>query len=554
MIEPEQDWTGEFMNRPERKKTTSTRRDYYMIVTMLALMGMLIFRIPLGHLIGDNGIAYFGLANEIYLVVAGTVSYGLSEAVAVLVRYRVKREQFKSAGKVLGSALILGGSIGLVLSVLLGFLGHSIAEKVFHIPLAGMAVSLMAPAMFFSIITGIFRGYFQGNGSRIPTMHSQILHTIFLFVGGLIGATLLYGYGVKVSAFLQNADYAGAYGAMGASIGFLAASIVCFLHVLVLFFIFKSSLKKQIGSELQRNQDTGLHVLQLLAGTSILYFLYWISFHALPLLDQYLFFRFVESDNQIGQWGQYYGKCLVIIGIVCEIINIICMMPVRRVIVSMEREENRVARERLGTLIHQCAVIVIPAAVFLAVLAENILDMLFEGTQQPVWWIQLGSLIIVFYVFASVFMEILIKSRKMKYVTGMGAIALILHGGIAALLLKTAQMGITGVVTAVIVFYAVVTVLGFLLICRSFQYSQEWIRCFAVTIIASAIAGVIAMLLNKVVAPLLGSIISMIICLLIAVAVYMVLLIVLRAFKDGELEEMAGGRILIMLAGLLHFS
>ena len=542
------------MNRPERKNTTSTRRDYYMIITLLALMGMLIFRIPLEHLIGDNGIAYFGLANEIYLVVAGTVSYGLSEAVALLVRYRVKREQFKSAAKVLSSALLLGGSIGLVLSVLFGFLGHSLAEKVFHIPLAGMAVSLMAPAMFFSIITGIFRGYFQGNGSRIPAMHSQILHTVFLFVGGLIGSTLLHGYGVKVSAFLQNADYAGAYGAMGASIGLLAASIFCFLHVLVLFFIFKSSSKKQMGREAQRNQDTRMHVLQLLVGNSIFYFLYWISFHALPLLDQYLFFRFDESDNQIGQWGQYYGKCLVIVGIICGIISMICMMPVRRVIVSMEREENRVARERLGILIHQCAVITIPAAVFLAVLAENVLDMLFTGNQQPVWWVQLGSLIIIFYVFASVFMEMLLKSRKMKYVTGMGAIALILHGSIAALLLKTAKIGIAGVVTAVIVFYAVVAVLGFLLICRNFQYSQEWIRCFAVTIIASAISGVIAMLLNKVVAPLLGSIISMIICLLIAVAVYMVLLIVLRAFKDGELEEMAGGRILIMLAGLLHFS
>ncbi|MBD5547351.1 MAG: hypothetical protein HDQ97_08125 [Lachnospiraceae bacterium] len=542
------------MNKPERKKTTSTRRDYYMIVTLLALIGTLIFLIFLEHLIGDNGIAYFGMANELYLVIAGTVSYGLSEAVAVLVRYRVKREQFKSVEKVLSSALILGGSIGLVLSVLFGFMGHSFADKVFHIPLAGMAVSLMAPAMFFSIVTGVFRGYFKGNGSRIPAMHSQILHTVFLFIGGLIGATLLHEYGEKVSAFLQNEDYAGAYGAMGASIGLLTASVFCFLHGLILFFIFKSSLKNQMGRELQRNQDTRLHVMQLLIGNSIFSFLYWISFHVLPLLDQYLFFRCAQTDNQIGEWGQYYGKCLVIIGIICGIVNMICMMPIRRIMISMEREENRVARERLGILIHQCAVIVIPTAVFLAVLAENILDVLFTGNQQPVWCVQLGSLIIVFYVFASVFMEILIKSRKMKYVTGMGAIALILHGGIAVLLLKTAKMGITGVVTAVIVFYAIVAVLGFLLICRSFQYSQEWVRCFAITVIASAISGVIAMLLNKVFAPLVGSLISMIICLLIAVSAYMVLLVVLRAFKDGELEEMTGGRILIMLAGLLHFS
>ncbi len=544
------------MNRPERKKTTSTRRDYYMILTWIALTGTLIFRILLERMIGDNGIAYFGAANEIYLVIAGTLSYGLTEATALLVRYRVKRDQFKSAEKVLSGALFFGGGIGFILSVLFLILGNYFTDKVLHIPLAGMAVSMMAPAMFFYILTGIFRGYFQGNGSKVPAMHSQILNVLFLFIGGLTGATLLHGYGVKVSAFLQNEDYAAAYGAMGASIGLLAASLICFLHTLILFFVFKSSLKKQLGRELQRNQDTTIRVLHLLIRSSILYSLYFICFQGLPLLDQYLFFSFqAEADNRITQWGQYYGKCLVIIGIVCGVANLVCIMPVRRIMVSLEREENRIARERLGTLIHQCAIIAIPSAVFVAALAENILDMLFKGNQQEaVKWVQLGSLIIVFNIFASVFMEILMKSRKMKYVTGMGAIALILHSGIAVLLLKTAKTGITGVITAVIVFYAAVAVMGFLLICRSFQYSQEWIRCFLITAAASGVSGVIAFLLNKIFAPMVGSVISLVICLVTAVIIYLVLLIVLRAFKDGELEEMAGGRILIMLAGLLHFS
>lgn len=544
------------MNRPERKKTTSTKRDYYMILTWLTLLGTLIFRILLERMIGDNGIAYFGAANEIYLVIAGTVSYGLSEATALLVRFRVRREQFKSAEKVLSGALIFGGSIGFILSALFGVLGSSFADKVLHIPLAGMAVSMMAPSMFFFILTGIFRGYFQGNGSKVPAMHSQILNLIFLFAGGLTGATLLHGYGVKVSAFLQNADYAAAYGAMGASVGLLAASLFCFLHVLVLFFVYKSSLKKQMGRELQRNQDTTMRVLYLLARSGILYSLYWICFYGMPLLDQYLFFSFNgDMDNRVTQWGQYYGKCLVVLGIVCVLANIVCLMPVRRIMVSIEREENRIARERIGILIHQCAVIAIPAAVFVAVLAENVLDMFFKGNQQgAVRWVQLGSLIIVFYVFASVFMEILMKSRKMKYVTGMGAIALALHGSIAVLLLKTAKTGITGVITSVIVFYAAVAVMGFLLICRSFQYRQEWIRSFVITAAASAVSGVAALLLNKVFAPLVGSVISLVICLVAAVAIYLVLLVLLRAFKEEELEEMAGGRILIMLAGLLHFS
>ena len=96
--------------------------------------------------------------------------------------------------------------------------------------------------------------------------------------------------------------------------------------------------------------------------------------------------------------------------------------------------------------------------------------------------------------------------------------------------------------------------MGFLLICRSFQYSQEWIRCFLITAAASVVPGVIVFLLNKIFAPMVGSVISLVICLVTAVIIYLVLLIVLRAFKDGELEEMAGGRILTMLAGLLHFS
>lgn len=544
------------LNKPEKKRTTSSRKDYYTMITLLTVTGALIFRIPLGHLIGDKGIAYFGAANEIYLVLAGTVAYGLSEAVAILVKYRVKREQYKSAQKVLSSALILGGSTGLIFSVFFGFLGHFVAEKIMHMPLAGLSVSLMAPAMFFLILTGIFRGYFQGNGSRIPTMHSQILHMIFMFVGGLTGAALLRGYGRKVSALLQNEDYTSAYGAMGAAFGFLSAAVLCFLHALILYFIFRNSLKRQAGRELQKSQDTGLHIFGMLMATGALYSLFWICFNGLALFDQYLVFLFADDVGETAiLWGAYYGKCLVLPGVIGGIINMICLSPVRRILALAERKDHRAAREKLGILIHQCAVIAIPSAVFLAVLSENILELLFAGDQhQTALWIQIYSIVIVFNVFATVFTNILARSRRMKYAVLIGAGGFLLHAGLLVLLLKTAKLGITAVLIANIVFYVLTAGLGFLLISRSFQYTQEWIRSFAITIVASAISGVIAMLLNKVFAPMMGTTISMIVCLLVGIISYVILLLVSRAFRDGELEEMAGGRILIMLAGILHIS
>ncbi|MDE7331708.1 MAG: hypothetical protein K2O16_05615 [Lachnospiraceae bacterium] len=541
------------MNKPARRGP-SPRRDIYTIITLTALIGALIFRIPLGYMIGNRGMACFGMANEIYLAAAGAVSYGLSEAVALLVRYRIKRVQFKSAQKVLRGGLFIGGIIGAALTLLFVFFGHGIAKNVMNLPLAGLCVRLMAPSMVFNILTGVFRGYFKGNGSRVPEMHSQILHTVFLFTGGLIGAGLLVKYGDKVSALLQNADYAGAYGAMGASIGFLTASILCFLHALALFFIFRNNIKRQMGREMQKNTDTNLRIFYLLAGTGSLYMLLWFCFQSLPLIDQYLFFTASKTaGDTAGQWGTYYGKCLVVIGILCAAIDMICLLPIRRILASLERDGQKIAGGKLGILIHQCSVLAIPAAVFLAVLAEDILDLLFKGNnQQAAGWLQLGSLMIVFSVFGAVFMEILLKGRRMKYVAAAGAGAFILHVITAEVLLRTTALGIMAVLIAVIVFYAAVAAAGFFLVSSMFQYRQEWIRTFAITIVAAAISGGIAMLLNRLLVSLLGAGITLLIVVPVCSVIFLILLIVTRAFDAQEMEEMAGGRFLMMLAGFLH--
>src|SRR5574344_67765 len=100
------------MRKTERKRNSSIKRDYYTIVAGLVFIGTMIFRIPLEHMIGDKGLACYGTAYEIYFVLGGMISYGLSETVSALVRYRVKREQYKNAQKVLGSAVMLGGVLG----------------------------------------------------------------------------------------------------------------------------------------------------------------------------------------------------------------------------------------------------------------------------------------------------------------------------------------------------------------------------------------------------------------------------------------------------------
>jgi len=95
-------------------------------------------------------------------------------------------------------------------------------------------------------------------------------------------------------------------------------------------------------------------------------------------------------------------------------------------------------------------------------------------------------------------------------------------------------------------------VTGFVLLCRGFQYKQEWIRSVAFPTVAAGISGLIIMLLNKVFEAILGSTISMFIILPVGIAAYITLLLAIRSVNENELENMLMGRLLIRIGRILH--
>lgn len=537
-----------------RKEKKTARKDTYAITVILTYVFCLIFRIPLLYLIGERGISYFGMANELYLFFGCLLATGLSEASASLIRYRMRREQYAGARRVLKGSLLTGAVLGGAFSILFLAAGQLYAEKIIRMPLAGLCINMMAPALVFQTLTGVIKGYFQGNGSKVPAMHSKILETVFLFGGGYLGTVLLQDYGKRVSALLQNEDYAAAYGAFGASIGILSAAVLCFLHMLFLLLIFLRNGKKQAGRDMI-SKDKGFHIVHMLLGTAAPYSLYAVLFQCLPFFDGIFFQQFSkEANDSITLWGNYYGKYMVITGIIFSLLSLTVLEPVRKIGALTDREEYRSAKEALGNLIHQGTLLSFPAAIFTAVLSENILDVLWKGNNTvTAQWLMQGSVLLVLQFFSMLFSGLLLRLRKMKYVIRYGSIAFAVHIVAVILLLKNTLLGITAVILGNILFYFITAVLGFLLVVRSLQYRQEWVRSFAVTAITSAIAGLIVMLLNKAVAPATGKELSLLICLPIGILIYLILLIVARGVKEEELRDMWGGSVLIGLGKLLHF-
>lgn len=543
------------MRTRDRKEKRTVRRDTYAITGILAYVFCLIFRIPLLYLIGERGVSYFSMANELTIFCGCLFAAGLSEATASLIRYRMKREQFTGAHRVLKGGLLAGVILGGACSLAFLAAGQFYAEKIIKMPLAGICINMMAPAIVFQVLTGVIRGYFQGNGSRVPAMHSKILETVFLFGGGLLGTVLLQDYGKKVSDLLQNKDYAAAYGAFGAGIGILSAAVFCFLHMLFLLLIFLKSGRKQAGRDVTGSRDKGVHIFHMLIGTAVPYMLFAVLFQSLPFFDGIFFQQFSEAaKDPITLWGNYYGKYMVVTGIIWSLLTLTGLEPIRRIGALSDREEYRSAREALGHLIHQSTVLSFPTAIFTAVLAENILDIFWKGNNSvTAQWMMQGSVLLVLQFFSMLFSGLLLRLRKMKYVIGYGSIAFGVHIASVILLLKSTELGMTAVILGNILFYAVTAAAGFLLTVKSLQYRQEWVRSFAVTAITSGIAGLIVMLLNHAFAPATGKEISLLICLPAGILIYLVLLIVARGVREEELHDMWGGTLLIRLGRLLHF-
>ena len=97
-----------------KKRNIPSRKDYYIISMQIMIILAFLFQLILAGMIGDKGMACYGVAFQWVVLLSGVTGYGLSEAVAQLVRYRVKREQDRETQKILGAAVTLGAVSGIL--------------------------------------------------------------------------------------------------------------------------------------------------------------------------------------------------------------------------------------------------------------------------------------------------------------------------------------------------------------------------------------------------------------------------------------------------------
>ncbi len=366
-----------------------------MVALIIARIIGLLYRRPLGQILGTVGLGYYGYATNLYTILLLISSFSIPTALSKIVSEKIAKKEYKNAQKTFRAALIYAVIAGGVFGLICYFGGGVLlpANQANAIP----ALKVLAPTVFLSAILGVLRGYFQAHKNMTPTSVSQVIEQIFNAGVSIIAAILL----IKALAPSGGTDKAIA-GAAGGTLGTGAGVLAGLLFMLFVYYINRKTIKRRVISDTSAQEDSYGDIIKviLLVMTPIIA----TSFinNASTYLDGYIYSALqgihgIDSDVISSAYGEYSNYYLPLINIPLALAaaSVSAMMPEISSSFALGRvkEVNRHALTTIRLTMFIC----IPSTIGLTVLSEPIMYALFPAsTSLSVKLLLTGSLYVIF--------------------------------------------------------------------------------------------------------------------------------------------------------------
>ncbi len=501
---------------------------------------------------GENGVAYIVAALELYGLVWTVVCGNTADALSKLLRIRNSKGQYRNALNMRRSVFVFEAILGAVGSLLLLLLASRLTNGLFRMQYSTMILLVLAPAVFLRTLSGVLTGFFQGEGSELPTAVSSILRQLFILGFGLLFGRMLASYGGKVSQLLLQENFASMYGGVGIAIGvtLTEAFIVVFL-----FLIYKVTKhpKKKLQEDGMRFTDSFVDCLRIFCtGRGIQQGIWLLVLLPFPL--GLLFFQKAAGNVDVAatEYGAYIAGYGVVCGIVIMALYMMLLPTVTKIFVALRKEEARYARVILQGGMHICAVHGVFGAVFLMVLSSQMAATVSAGQPGIVAkMLSGGGALVLFVPLLMYFGRILLLSGRKLFVLGVVLIADIVYAVAATVFINVGKMGIYALVYGGVISAGILCVLLGFLVFSQYRHRFDWLQ-LVVPAGAACVTGLLMMFLAKLLTPHMGNLVTMIVLFVVGEAVYWVLLLVLRNFREQELEAIPGGKIINALGQMLH--
>ena len=526
------------------KKSGNREGSFVKMAAILAAAGILVrvlgflYRLPLTNMIGNVGNGIYAAGYNIYNFFLIMSSAGLPVAISKMISEKIALGEFGNARKIFKVSMIVAGGLSLLCAMFMTF-GANALCTVIKAPRSVACIYTLAPTVFIVGIMAVFRGYFQGHQTTVPTALSQLVEQIFNAIFSVYLAWLFIGYGV---------EYGAAGGTAGTGIGALSGLVL----LVVFYFTTRKSRNEQYALDKGNYRIEGFSeitknllkiAIPIITGTAI--------FSMTNLVD-----TFMVNDRLAAAgfdpvtiedlYGQLNGKYVTLSTLPVSISTALATAVIPSIAASVVRKERDIVQSKVDTTLRLTMLISIPAAAGLGALGEPILAMLFPNYPEGGRLIQVGSFSVIFLALSQISTGVLQGIGKVKtpaFNAIWGALAKI---PVNYFLIAIPFINVVGAVISTTVCYIVCSLLNFRALVKATGVKPDYVGMLVKPSISAIVMAVVAIYGYKLVYILLPyNIVATLLAIILGILAYGVVLIVLKGFNREDLKLVPAGTKLI---------
>ena len=351
-------------NKPKKQSFLQGVAVLTAATIIVKLLGF-IYKVPLQNILQERGFGYFNTAYDVYNVLLMISTTGLPVAVSRMISQAQALENYAQIRKVYSTSMKVFLTIGVVGTLIMLVFSRQLSVMVTTNENSWAAIAALSPCVLLICIVSAHRGFFQGQSNMTPTSVSQVYEAMIRVVFGLGGAWLL----LKKTGSLV---YAAAGGIFGVTMG-------CVVAVIYLRIQFGKSnqILQRGGGEAKSTRATMKELLAIAVPIT----LGSAGLQIINLFDTMIYMRRLTgalawSSDAADTAKGIYNFCQTIFNLPCSLVTPITISIIPTVTAALTVKNLSGARHTEESAVRTMALITMPCAVGLAVLAEPIIRLL----------------------------------------------------------------------------------------------------------------------------------------------------------------------------------
>ena len=502
-----------------------------LLANMLVKVIGALFKIPLQHLLLDEGMGVFNVAYQFYTAMFVISTAGVPVALSKMISESYTLGRNKEIRAIVRIAGLVFITLGALCSAFL-FFGADWLGSIIRNPAAVLSMKAVAPSVFFVACISVIRGYYQGKSNMMPTAMSQLVEALGkLFLGlGLAAFGIYRGMAVEACTALAI---------LGITIGEGIAAVGIWAYYL-------RDPSRRLRAQSRESRTTGQLVHSLLwlvipitLTNSVTSLTTLVDTTMVVSRLQSIGYSLSEANEL---FGMYNGKAFTMYNLPQTLIAALAISIVPAIASAMAKHDKELTAKNLGSAMRIAMLIALPAGTGYFVLSKPIISMLFKGDPE------VGAACLRVLAFAIPFVALVSLTNAVLQAAGRVRVPVIsmLLGGVIKVLVNYTLVGTP---FGTLVCYAFITAVN-LIILRKYVKLPGLGKLFIRPMAACLGMGAGAYIVYRLTSGVLGNTIGVILAICVAAVLYIVLLLALRALEKDDIRMMPKGEKLVRLLRL----